>query len=144
MKKTLAKQSLLSLVAGFFLFGLMLLSANRAGAQDINHNWMQSDNAQQVLKAEVGNLSSNLGLLQPGSPAYNDVLSHIYLYKEVYRDLVNNGTDVRQAVENGVGYMHSFDPSGNTSVVAPQPAEITVNATLLTTLQADITDLLTF
>ena len=74
MKRTFAKQGLLSLVAGFFLFGFLLLSANRAEAQA---SWMQPDQAKQVLLSEVNTITGDLQALTTGTPDYKDKLAHV-------------------------------------------------------------------
>ena len=80
MKRTFAKQSLMSLVAGFFLFG-MLLTANRSEAQT---NWMQPAEAQQVLISQLNNLRNDIANNPPGSGAHTNALIHAYYYKGIF------------------------------------------------------------
>ncbi|MCB0542533.1 MAG: hypothetical protein KDC70_03395 [Saprospiraceae bacterium] len=95
MKRTFAKKSPMSLLAGFFLFGFLLLTAGRAEAQ--TYNWMQSDQAQQTIKQEVTTLQTSLQGLTPGTQSYNDVLIHAHYYKAIYRRIVG-GMSVEQSV----------------------------------------------
>lgn len=99
MKRTFAKRSLISLVAGFFLFGLLMLSANRTDAQ--TYNWKPAGEAQSTLMTEVSNLHGVLKGQTPGTPAYLNTLTHVYYYKAIYNRL-NNGMDVPNAVRNGL------------------------------------------
>ncbi len=95
MKRTFAKQGLMSLVAGLFLLGFMLFTGNRAEAQ--TYNWMQSDQAQQVLVATVQTLQTNLQGMTPGTQTYNDALIRAYYYKAIYRN-IDGGASVEQSV----------------------------------------------
>ncbi len=100
MKRTFAKQSLMSLMAGFFLFGFLLFTGNRAEAQ--TYNWMQSDQAQQTLVATVTALQADLQNLTPGTQNYNEDLMRAYYYKAIYRN-ISGGTSVEQSVSAALG-----------------------------------------
>ncbi len=113
MKRTFAKQGLMSLVAGFFLFGFMLLTGNRAEAQ--TYNWMQSDQAQQVLVATVQTLQGNLQGMTPGTQPYNDALIRAYYYKAIYRS-IDGGTSVEQSVSAALSI---FSPAPNAPSIKP-------------------------
>ena len=93
MKRTFAKQGLMSLMAGFFLFGMLLLTATRSEAQT---NWMQPDQAQLVLVSKLGNLATDINSLPPGSTPYTDALIHAYYYKGIY-NRITEGMTVEQA-----------------------------------------------
>ena len=107
MKRTCAKQGMMTLVAGFFLLGFMLFTGNRAEAQ--SYNWMQSDQAQQVLVTKVTDLQSSLQGMTPGTQNYNEALIRAYYYKAIYRDIAG-GASVEQSVSSG---LKIFSPAPN-------------------------------
>jgi hypothetical protein len=143
MKRTFAKRSLMSLVAGFFLFGFMLLSAGRVEAQTIGgeHNWVQSDQAQLSLITTVNGLYNDLATLTPGTPAHNNKLAHAVYYRVINRKIGEGmfvGLAAKDALEifngkDGVGAIGSqLDLSG-----------ISVDAGLKQQLYNDAVSLLT-
>jgi len=71
----------MSLVAGFFLFGILMLTANRSEAQT---NWKQPADAQQAIKTALVTLRNDIAVNPPGSAAYNNALIHAYYYKAIY------------------------------------------------------------
>ena len=118
MKRTFAKQGLLSLVAGFFLFGFLLLSANRAEAQA---SWMQPDQAKQVLLSEVNTITGDLQALTPGMPDYKDKLAHVIYYRTIYNN-IQGGLTVENSTTEALTVF-----SGNTN---PRATQIMVDAGL--------------
>lgn len=90
MKRTFAKQGLMSLLAGFFLFGFMLLTATRAEAQA---QWKPAPEAMGTLLNEVTTLN--------GQPQTPDVLIHAYYYKAIYRR-IEGGMTVEQSVTDAL------------------------------------------
>ena len=105
MKGTFAKRGLMSLVAGFFLFGFLLLSAGRAEAQTTN--WVGVDEAKVRLEQAVKNQHNVLA----SNPQDMNALVHAYYYKEIYV-LINDGVSVQDAVINGLGSISArVDPN---------------------------------
>lgn len=105
MKGTFAKRGLMSLVAGFFLFGFLLLSAGRAEAQTTN--WVGVDEAKVRLEQAV----KNQNVVLTANPQDMNALIHAYYYKEIYA-LINDGTSVPEAVVNGLGSISArLDPN---------------------------------
>lgn len=100
MKRTFAKRSFMTLVAGFFLLGFMLLTAVRAEAQ----TWVAPDEAKTRLVNEVNAQHSIMSSTQPGTNDYANALVRAYYYKAIFA-LVNDGTSVSQAVTDGLGRM---------------------------------------
>ena len=136
MKRTFAKLSLMSLMAGFFLFGFLLLSANRAAAQ--TYTWKQTDQAQQVMLTEVGKQQNALVQAPIGSPAYISALTHTYYYKAIYSRLVN-GMDVPQAVRSGLDI---FVTNVNNADVTDAVSDVTVTSQQRVALFNEAADLL--
>ena len=105
MKGTFAKRGLMSLVAGFFLFGFLLLSAGRAEAQTTN--WVGVDEAKVRLEQAV----KNQNVVLTANPQDMNALIHAYYYKEIYA-LINDGISVPEAVVNGLGSISArLDPN---------------------------------
>ena len=133
MKRTFAKRGLMSLVAGFFLFGFMLLSAVRAEAQA---NWVSSDEAKARLLQEINNVYHPIiASGQPGQQAHDNAMAVVTYYKAIY-SLINDGQSVSAAVGQGMsvlatGVHAGFAPN---QYVAQNQAQGVV---------ADVTDLLT-
>lgn len=90
----------MTLVAGFFLLGFMLLTAVRAEAQ----TWVAPDEAKTRLVNEVNAQHSIMSSTQPGTNDYANALVRAYYYKAIFA-LVNDGTSVSQAVTDGLGRM---------------------------------------
>ena len=105
MKGTFAKRGLMSLVAGFFLFGFLLLSAGRVEAQTTN--WVGVDEAKVRLEQAV----KNQNVVLTANPQDMNALIHAYYYKEIYA-LINDGISVPEAVVNGLGSISArLDPN---------------------------------
>lgn len=143
MKRTFAKRGLMSLVAGFFLFGVLLLTAGRAEAQTVGtqYEWKGVDEARQALEQEVINLANQLSTMQPGTTNYNNKLAHA-LYYRVIRQQINQGSPVVSAVDSALDVV-----SGNSNASqAGEPnrfSDITVDNALRQQLKSDAIDLLT-
>ena len=127
MKKMFAKQGLTLLLASFFLFGLTVLTATSAGAQDIN-NWKQSDLAISLLGQEVQNVHQQLPNLS-GLPL-NNAKAKMYYYKEIIK-LTKGGTFVGTSVHSA---LRIFDTPGIT--VSDQPTDVVVDTALRQSLLA--------
>ena len=138
MKRTFANQSLMSLVAGFFLFGILMLTANRSEAQT---NWKQPADAQLAIKTALGNLRNDVAANPPGSAAYNDAMIHAYYYKAIYVH-VDEGMTVADAVKSS---LEIFPIGGNQSfnvVAMPNGINVPVDKTKRAALLLDATALL--
>jgi len=95
----------MSLVAGFFLFGFLLLSAGRVEAQTTN--WVGVDEAKVRLEQAV----KNQNVVLTANPQDMNALIHAYYYKEIYA-LINDGISVPEAVVNGLGSISArLDPN---------------------------------
>jgi len=92
MKKTFANRSL-SLLAGFFLFGILLLTASRAEAQ--TYNWKTPLDAQQSLLQAMTVQRTNMASL-PAGPALDNATAHFYYYQSISEKL-NEGMFVEKA-----------------------------------------------
>lgn len=135
----------MSLVAGFFLFGVLMLTAGRAEAQTVGtpYNWMGSDQARQELEQEVVNLYNQLAALQQGTPNYNNTLAHAYYYRMIRRE-ITQGVAVIIAVDNALEVI-SGDPDGDFQTADSSAfSDITVDAALKQQLKNDAIVLLTF
>ena len=143
MKRTFAKRSLMSLVAGFFLFGFLLLSAGRAEAQTLGaeHNWMGVDQAQQTLVATATTLYNELNTMQPGTQAHNNKLAHAMYYRLIHRKL-GEGTYVGIATKEALELFSGKNDQGSlgTSI---DVSGVAVDASLKQQLYNDAIDLLT-
>jgi hypothetical protein len=133
MKKMFAKRGLTMLLASFFLFGLTMLTATSAGAQDIS-NWKQSDQAQLDLGVAVKDLHAQIQTLS-GTPL-NNAKAKVYYYKEMIQ-IIGSGTPVPSAIQ---GALHIFDNPG--SMTFGKPDDVVVDAALRTSLVQDATNLL--
>ena len=133
MKLSTTKHGWKALLAGFFLFGLMALTATSAGAQDI-YNWKQSDTAKDLLVNEVRNLQGQIPGLS-GNPL-NDAKAKEYYYKEIIHRL-GAGAAVGDAVANSLSIYNTPNPQ-----LADKFTDVTVDASLRTVLLADATNLL--
>lgn len=132
MKRTFAKRGFMSFVAGFFLFGFMLLSSVRVEAQS---NWVTSDEAKSRLEQAIKDQHVVIGASLPGQPAYEDAMVVAVYYKAIY-GLIVDGISVEQAVSQGfsvvaTGVHAGFTPSQYVASSAPQG------------IISDVTDLLT-
>ena len=104
MKRTFAKRGFMSLVAGFFLIGMLLLSA-QATAQSTN--WVNSDEAKVRLEQAVKDQHQILA----SQPTNNDAMLHATYYKAIYR-LIADGSSVEAAVTEAMGsVLTSVDPA---------------------------------
>jgi hypothetical protein len=110
MKRTFAKRGIMSLVAGFFLFGFMLLSAVRVEAQA---NWVSSDEAKLRLLQAINEEHLVIGASQPGQPAYENAMVAAIYYKAIYV-LINDGISVDQAVGQGINALATGRNAGFT------------------------------
>jgi len=97
MKRTFAKRSFMRFLMGFFLFGVLAFSANRASAQ----SWVSPaealirlDNAIQTQKGLVG--SNN-----PGTTAYENAVLHAVFYSNIIVG-INDGMLVGPAVDSAL------------------------------------------
>ena len=134
MKLLSAKIGLHVLLAGIFLFGLTVLTATSAGAQDIN-NWKLSDQAQAELGVEVKNLHSQIPTLS-GTPL-NNAKAKLYYYKELI-GTIQGGTPVSVAVPVS---LHIFDnPAKDKDTMLY--TDVVVDSALRTSLLTDATVLL--
>lgn len=143
MKRTFAKRSLMSLVAGFFLFGFLLLTAGRAEAQTLGgeHNWMTSDQAQLELVAKVTTLYTDLAGLQPGTPGHNNKLAHAFYYRMIHRK-IGEGVFVGIAAKDALD-IFSGTNGGGTLASQLDLSGVSVDAALKQELYNDAIDLLT-
>lgn len=139
MKRTFANKSLLSHVAGFFLFGFLMLSAVRADAQ--TYNWMGSDQAQLTLLAEVTLRQTQLQQQTPGSQGYNDNLAHAYYYKEIHRN-IGSGKTVEQSVNDALK-IFTDNPGGASLTPVNMVTDLTITKPQKEALRDDAIDLLT-
>lgn len=143
MKRTFAKRGLMSLVAGFFLFGVLMLTASRAEAQTAGtpYTWMGSDEARQELEVAVVDLYNQLALLQPGTPNYNTKLAHAYYYR-VIRQQITQGTAVIIAVDSALEIV-----SGGSDGIKPYDTsvfdDVTIDAALKQQMKNNAVNLLT-
>lgn len=128
MKKMFAKRGLTMLLASFFLFGLTMLTATSAGAQDIS-NWKQSDQAQQDLGAAVKDLHVQLQNLT-GTPL-NNAKAKVYYYKEMIQ-VIGSGTPVGSAVYSALTI---FDNPG--TKLDGKPDDVVVDTALRNALLQD-------
>ena len=104
MKRTFAKRGFMSLVAGFFLLGMLLLSA-QVTAQ--SSNWVNSDEAKVRLEQAVKDQHQILA----SQPTNNDAMLHATYYKAIYR-LIADGSSVEVAVTEAMGsVLTSVDPA---------------------------------
>jgi hypothetical protein len=142
MKRTFATKGLMSLVAGFFLFGFLLLAA-RAEAQ--TQNWMSPAQAETELTGKINDLYDDVSQGVPGTPVYNDALTH-FLYYRVILFKIQEGSSVPDAVDNGLDFFNGNLAGGGNFKAAP-PAQELGNITLtkgdLQNLRNDAVDLLT-
>ena len=132
MKRTFAKRGFMSLVAGFFLVGFMLLSAARAEAQV---NWVSSAEAKVRLEQEIKDQHIVIGASQPGQPAYENAMVIAIYYKAIY-GLIVDGISVEQAVNQGFSVLATGVNAGFT------PSQYVASNTSQG-IVADVTDLLT-
>lgn len=146
MKRTFAQRSLMSLVAGFFLFGMLLLSANRASAQSTMgdpNTWKTSDAAQLVLEQEIVNLYNNvLPNLTPGSTAHNSKLAKAYYYRMMRRQ-ITQGMEVAVSVNNALDVISGNKASSSSANGDLDFSDITIDAGLRAQLKAEAIDDLT-
>lgn len=140
MKRMFSKHKLVTFVAGFFLFGLML-TANRAGAQA---NWIPPAEAQQILLTELGNLDATMSNNAPGTTAHTDALLHAYYYKQIYVYL-EEGKQTEVAAKEAVLIFTDSYLVGETLKVADSMMDNNTlgNKQLLTDLLEDAQALLT-
>lgn len=139
MKRTFANKSLLSHVAGFFLFGFLMLSAARADAQ--TYNWMGTDQARQTLLTEVTSVQNDLQQQTPGSQGYNNLLAHAYYYKEIYRN-IDSGKTVEKSVNDALN-IFTDNPGGASVTSATLVTDLTITKPQKAALRDDAIDLLT-
>mgnify|MGYP000735855232 CR=1 FL=1 len=146
MKRTFAQRSLMSLVAGFFLFGMLLLTANRASAQSTMgdpNTWKTSDAAQLVLEQEIVNLYNNvLPGLTPGSVAHNNKLAKAYYYRMIRRQ-VSQGMEVAVSVNNALDVIAGNNASSSSASGDTDFIDVSIDASLRAQLKAEAVDLLT-
>lgn len=143
MKRTFAKRSLMSLVAGFFLVGFMLLTAGRAEAQTLGaeHNWMGVDQAKQTLVTTATSLYNDLATMQPGTPAHNNKLAHAMYYRMIHRKL-GEGTYVGIATKEALEIFSGKNDQGSLGT-SLDLSGVSVDASLKQQLYNDAVDLLT-
>ena len=143
MKRTFAKRSLMSLVAGFFLFGFLFLTAGRAEAQTIGgeYNWMESDQAQLSLVTTVNGLYTDLAGLQPGTPGHNNKLAHAVYYRMIHRK-IGEGMFVGQATKDALEIFNGTNGKG-TIGSSLDLSGVSVDAALKQQLYNDALGLLT-
>lgn len=135
----------MSLVAGFFLFGMLMLTASRAEAQTLGgqYNWKGVDQARVDLESEVGNLYNNVlpGLTQ-GTQNYNNKLAEAYYFRMIHRQ-IGQGISVPFAVDSA---LEAISGNTNSASQAGEPnafSDITVDPLLKQTLKNKAVDLLT-
>lgn len=143
MKRTFAKRSLMSLVAGFFLFGFMLLTAGRAEAQTLGaeHNWIEADQAQLELVAKVTSLYNEIALLTPGTPGHNNKLAHALYYRMIHRK-IGEGVYVGIATKDALDIFSGTSGAG-TLANSLDLSGVSVDTALKQELYNDAVDLLT-
>lgn len=134
MKRTFAKQRLMTFLASFFLFGVLLLTANRAVAQ--GSNWMQSDQAKTVLINEVSTIGATLSGLT--GQALNDAKSHLYYYKEIYAR-IDSGMSTEEAALSGLSIFNTGASSFRTNDTT---SDVTVTKAFKSQLYNDASNLL--
>lgn len=138
MKRMFAKQSLMSLVAGFFFFGLML-TANRSEAQGI---WKQPADAQQALATAIKTqLYPTMASNAPGSAQYIDAAMHVYYYKAIHAN-INEGMSVEDAVTKSLNIFPEKTGAGVSSGVNYPEVPVQVDKAKRQVLLADATALL--
>lgn len=139
MKKVIAKQGLMSLLAGFFLFGFLMLTANRAEAQDAN--WMQTDQAKQALVTAVNDLHAALPNLQGAQK--EDAYRHVSYYKAIFAK-VDEGVPTYEAAVSALSIFDAVGAgAGFTRAVPPSDVTGPVTKAVLDALFQDAEDLLT-
>lgn len=144
MKRTFVKRGLMSLVAGFFLFGVLMLTAVSAQAQSgaTPYTWKGSDQAVLDLEQEVASLYNQLSSLQPGSANYNNKLAHALYYRVIRRE-VNQGSYVSVAVNTALDIVTNnagtFSPADGSDMFN----DITVDAALRQQMKNNAINLLT-
>lgn len=104
MKRTFATQGT-SLIALFVLLFGLLLTANTAGAQNLNGsssstNWKAKSEVVAIAKAQV-EFWHQQGPFGPGTSAYNNQVRHAAYYKEIFASL-ERGQTVPEAVESSL------------------------------------------
>lgn len=144
MKRTFAKRGFMSLVAGFFLFGVLMLTTVRAQAQSgaTPHNWIGSDQATLKLEQEVTSLYTQLSALQPGTPNYNNKLAHALYYRVIRRE-VKQGTFVMSAVDTALEFVSNPGGSFASADGSGLFDDITVDAALKQQMKNNAINLLT-
>ena len=140
MKKVIAKQGLMSLLAGFFLFSFLMLTASRAAAQDAN--WMQTDQAKQVLATAVNDLHTAIPNLQ--GTQKEDAYRHVSYYKAIFAK-VDEGVPTHEAAVSALSIFDAVGASGAVFARSEPPSEVTgpVTKAMLDALYKDAEDLLT-
>ena len=144
MKRTFAKQGLMSFVAGLFLFGVLLFTAGRAEAQTVTtqYDWMGTDQARVELEQEVTNLYNQLASLQPGTSSYNNKLAHAYYYRMIRRQ-ISQGSSVVTAVDNALEVISGNTNGASQAGDSSSFSDISVDSSLKQQLKNDAIDLLT-
>lgn len=138
MKRMFAKQSLMSLVAGFFLFGLML-TANRSEAQGV---WKQPADAQQALATAIKTqLYPTMAANPPGSAQYIDAAMHAYYYKAIHAR-IDEGMTVADAVTKSLNIFPEKTGNGVSSGAGYPEVPVQVDKVKRQILLADATALL--
>ncbi|GAB4500059.1 MAG: hypothetical protein OHK0019_37980 [Saprospiraceae bacterium] len=134
----------MSLVAGFFLFGILLLAAGRVEAQTVStqYEWKGVDEARQSLESAVIGLYDELSALQPGTVNYNNKLSHAVYYRLI-RQQINQGNPVVLAVDNALEVVSNSASGSSQATEQGVLSDITVDAALKQQLKNDAIDLLT-
>ncbi len=96
MKRTFAKRGMMPLLVGFFLFGVLMLTAGKASAQ--TYNWMQPAQAVPVLLTEAENQKVVVNANTPGTPAYENAMVHVLFYHGIINE-IDGGNGVGGAVQ---------------------------------------------
>ena len=136
MKRTHAKQSFTALLAGFFLFGLMLFGSTDAAAQvnNINYKWKQSDEAKSALITETQTITASLPNLS--GAALNAAKAHVYYYRSIVNQIIT-GTEVGQAAISSLTIFDAGHSVDNTTY-----QDVSVDQTLKNQLFQDAVNLL--
>ena len=111
MKRTFAKRSFMRFLIGFFLFGVLAFSANRAAAQG---NWVTPAQALQKLDTEIQYQKGVIVANTPGTPIYENALVHAIFYSNIVTE-INDGLPVGPAVDSALEKV----ANGTTAFAAP-------------------------
>lgn len=139
MKRTFAKQGLMSLLAGFFLFGCLMLTAGNVAAQQLN--WYQSDQAKQILVDEVTDLHNAI----PGLTgiALENAYIQVSYYKAIFTR-IDGGMSTSEAALDALTIFEGAGAQGFARSAPPSDVTIPVTKNMLSTLYQGAEGILTY